>query len=85
MGITAVFADSAVDWFAENGYSAAYGARYLKRLIVSRAEDPMALAIISGKLASGGTVTFSGQNGELQTVFSKPAALTDKEKSLSPP
>ena len=71
MGIQAVFTDSAADWFAEHGYSAAYGARHLKRLIVARAEDPVAKAIIAGELQSGGTVTFAAENGELKLSFSK--------------
>ena len=70
MGITAIFDESAVDWFAENGYDAAYGARHLKRLIVTRAEDPVAHAIIAGELPTGGTATFSAKNGALDFHFS---------------
>ncbi len=70
MGIAAVFEDSAVDWFAENGYDAAYGARHLKRLIVTKAEDPIARAIISGELQSGGSAMFRAANGKLELAFS---------------
>ncbi len=72
MGIDAVFEDSAVDWFAENGYDAAYGARYLKRLIVAEAEDPIAHAIISGGLAEGGGVNFRAADGNLQYAIKAP-------------
>ena len=71
MNIRAVFADSAADWFAARGYSAAYGARHLKRLIVTNAEDPIAKAILSGELPNGGAVTCAAEQGELRLSFSQ--------------
>ena len=64
MEIDAFFDDGAADWFADHGCDAAYGARYLKRLIVSRAEDPIAHAIISDALHAGDTVRFTAKDGE---------------------
>ena len=59
-----------MDWFAENGYDAAYGARHLKRLIVTKAEDPVARAILTGELPNGGTVAFTAKDGELRLSVS---------------
>ena len=75
MGICAAFEDSAADWFAEHGYNAAYGARQLKRLIVTRAEDPVARAIISGELRPGGEVRFTVENGDLVQKILAPAPV----------
>ncbi|WP_395666060.1 ATP-dependent chaperone ClpB [Methylocella sp.] len=41
------------DWLAEKGYDPAYGARPLKRAIQKNLQDPLAEAILSGKVHDG--------------------------------
>ena len=81
--INAVFTESAADWFAENGYDGHYGARYLKRLIVTKVEDPVAHAIISGELKDGDTVTFTVSDGALQYAVAPSQASAEPTRSDS--
>ena len=55
--ITLVTTDAALDWLAEKGYDATYGARPLKRLIQTALADRLALDILEGKVHDGDTVT----------------------------
>jgi len=48
--------DKAVKWLADHGYDPAFGARPLKRLIISAVEDTIADLILSGAVSDGGTV-----------------------------
>lgn len=48
--------DKAIKWLAERGYDPAFGARPLKRLIMSEVEDKIADLILSGDVGDGGTV-----------------------------
>ncbi|MBL1404486.1 MAG: ATP-dependent chaperone ClpB [Hyphomicrobiales bacterium] len=45
--------DDAVEWLAERGYDAAYGARPLKRVIQSELQDPLAEKILLGEIHDG--------------------------------
>ncbi|MGA9857042.1 MAG: ATP-dependent chaperone ClpB [Solirubrobacteraceae bacterium] len=47
------------------GYDPTYGARPLKRVIQKRLVDPLALAILEGRFASGDTVQVGAADGEL--------------------
>jgi len=57
--------DKAVEWLADTGFDPAFGARPLKRLIMSAVEDPIADAILSGKIAEGGTADVDVKGKEL--------------------
>ena len=48
--------DEVKDHLAENGYSEAYGARPLRRLIQRKVEDSLAEEILSGKYSAGDTI-----------------------------
>ncbi len=50
---------------AEAGYDPVYGARPLKRVIQQRVETPVARLIVSGRIASGGTVKVDAREGEI--------------------
>ena len=54
--ITLDISDSAIKWLADNGYDSVFGARPLKRLIMSAVEDKIADLILSGAVLDGGTV-----------------------------
>ena len=49
----------AYDFLAEKAYDPLYGARPLKRVINNRIENPLARAIISGKVTEGGVMKFT--------------------------
>ncbi len=42
--------NAAKDWLAENGYDAEFGARPLKRLIQQEVENPLAMALLNGRV-----------------------------------
>ena len=57
--------DNAIKWLAENGYDSVFGARPLKRLIMSAVEDKIADLILSGAVTDGGTVVVDTHGKEL--------------------
>lgn len=54
--ITMHISDKAIHWLGENGYDPVFGARPLKRLIMSSVEDRIADMILSNKIGDGGTI-----------------------------
>lgn len=69
-GITLVLDDSARDLLIEQGYDPVYGARPLKRAIQSLIQNPLAIRLLNGEIASGSTVNVTAENGEMK--FSSP-------------
>jgi ATP-dependent Clp protease ATP-binding subunit ClpA len=57
--------DEARKWLAKEGYSAAFGARPLSRLIDDKVRKPMADELLFGELSSGGTVTVDLEDGAI--------------------
>ncbi len=57
--ITLKLDDAAHDWFAENGFSAEFGARPLKRIIVQEIENPLSIMLLDGEVSDGATVAVS--------------------------
>ncbi|MDR1696932.1 MAG: AAA family ATPase, partial [Rickettsiales bacterium] len=55
----------AVEWLAYNGFDMNYGARPLRRFIMTMVEDPIADMILSGKIIDGGTVKVDVKGKEL--------------------
>ncbi|RLD03555.1 MAG: type VI secretion system ATPase TssH, partial [Chloroflexota bacterium] len=55
-GYTLDVTKSAKKYLADLGYDPAYGARPLKRVIQRQLQDPLALAILSGKFSPGDTI-----------------------------
>jgi ATP-dependent Clp protease ATP-binding subunit ClpB len=53
------------DWLAEKGYDPAYGARPLKRVIQKHLQDPLAEAILAGRVKDGETVDVGVSGGKL--------------------
>ncbi|MDX2142293.1 MAG: ATP-dependent chaperone ClpB [Rhodospirillaceae bacterium] len=64
-GIMITLDDKARAWLAEHGYDPAYGARPLKRVIQRNLENPLATAVLEGKIADGATVKVSAGEGGL--------------------
>ncbi len=63
--ITLDITDKAIKWLADNGYDSVFGARPLKRLIMSAIEDKVADMILSGAVTDGGTVVVDTHGKEL--------------------
>ncbi len=63
--ITLDITDKAIKWLADNGYDSVFGARPLKRLIMSAVEDKIADLILSGAVVEGGTVVVDTHGKDL--------------------
>jgi ATP-dependent Clp protease ATP-binding subunit ClpB len=53
------------DWLAETGYDPVYGARPLKRIIQRTLQNPLAEAVLGGRVADGETVEVTTGEGGL--------------------
>jgi ATP-dependent Clp protease ATP-binding subunit ClpB len=70
--ITLKLTKAARDLIAERGYDPQFGARPLKRTIQSDLENPLAKAIIAGKIKEGDTISADcPEKGEEALVFKK--------------
>jgi len=65
-GITIELDQSAKDLLILEGYDPVYGARPLKRAIQTLIQNPLAVSLLKGDIASGQTVRVSGENGEMK-------------------
>jgi ATP-dependent Clp protease ATP-binding subunit ClpB len=66
--ITLELDDGARTWLANRGYEPAYGARPLKRVIQRHVQDPLAEAILAGKVKDGELVYLTVRDGDLKLV-----------------
>ena len=66
MGITINVTSSAKKYLVDSGYDKKYGARPLRRALVTKVEDPLAEEILSGKVKAGDTVKISYSGKELK-------------------
>ncbi|PWU92995.1 ATP-dependent Clp protease subunit, heat shock protein 78 (HSP78) [Trypanosoma cruzi] len=64
------------DWFGENGYSAVYGARPLKRLVQSVLLNRLALMLLDGRVREKETVKVEMRAGEVYVVPNHEAVNT---------
>ncbi|MBM2827431.1 MAG: ATPase, partial [Dehalococcoidia bacterium] len=71
-GMTLEITTAAKDWLATKGYSEAFGARPLRRLIQDTVEDKLSEAILGGNYSSGDAVLIDCEEGE---IVLKSAAL----------
>ncbi|MCC6328608.1 MAG: ATP-dependent chaperone ClpB [Acidobacteria bacterium] len=67
-GISLELDESARDLLVKEGYDPVYGARPLKRAIQTMIQNPLAVKLLNGEVASGQKVKVSAENGEM--VFS---------------
>ncbi len=63
--ITLAMEPSGIDWLAEAGYDPVYGARPLKRVIQRSLQNPLAEAILGGRIKDGDTVHVGAGEGGL--------------------
>ncbi|MHB1204748.1 MAG: ATP-dependent chaperone ClpB [Rhodospirillaceae bacterium] len=64
-GIEITLDASAKTWLGEHGYDPVYGARPLKRVIQRNLENPLAMAVLEGRVGAGATVEISAAGGGL--------------------
>jgi ATP-dependent Clp protease ATP-binding subunit ClpB len=60
--------DAAKDWLTDRGYDPVFGARPLKRVLRKQLEDKVALALLDGRVAEGGTVKVDVEGDELRVA-----------------
>ncbi|MCQ2599685.1 MAG: AAA family ATPase, partial [Alphaproteobacteria bacterium] len=63
--MTLEVSDTAVKWLAEHGFDSVFGARPLKRLIMSAVEDKIADLILSGNFSDGSIIHIDVSGKEL--------------------
>ena len=63
---------AAAEWIADKGYDDKMGARPLGRVIQEHLKKPLAEELLFGKLAKGGIVNVSVENGELKLEINGP-------------
>jgi ATP-dependent Clp protease ATP-binding subunit ClpB len=67
-GVTIELDESAKDLLVSEGYDPVYGARPLKRAIQTMIQNPLAVKLLKGEIASGQTVRISAANGEMEFI-----------------
>ena len=72
--ITLEVDEAALDLLAAEGYDPTYGARPLRRVIQRRLQDPLAMAILDGRLHDGGTARVTARDQELVIETGAPTA-----------
>jgi ATP-dependent Clp protease ATP-binding subunit ClpB len=65
-GITLELDDSAKELLVKEGYDPVYGARPLKRAIQTLLQNPLAVKLLQGEIASGQTIRVSADEGEMK-------------------
>ena len=64
-GLTVEFTASAIDLLTQQGYSAEYGARPLKRVIQRTVEDKLSEALLAGRIKKGDTIRIDASMGKI--------------------
>jgi ATP-dependent Clp protease ATP-binding subunit ClpB len=65
-GISIELDDSARELIIEEGYDPVYGARPLRRAIQNLVQNPLAVSLLKGEIASGNTVRVSALDGAMK-------------------
>jgi ATP-dependent Clp protease ATP-binding subunit ClpB len=65
-GITIELDETAKELLVKEGYDPVYGARPLKRAIQTLIQNPLAVSLLKGDVASGQTVRISAEDGEMK-------------------
>ena len=80
-GVTFELTSPAKEFLAEKGYSAAFGARPLRRAIQKHVEDPLAEEILKGQFSGGCEVIVDRKEGEKRLRFDIRARGKEKPKA----
>lgn len=76
--------DDARTWLAEKGYDSQMGARPMGRLIQEKIRRPLADELLFGKLASGGLVMVTVEDGELKLESTSAEEVKDRDENTTP-
>ena len=77
--LTVEVTDEVKDHLAKNGYSEAYGARPLRRIIQRKIEDNLAEEILTGKYGQGDTIRITLDDND-KIAFEKVSKRKSKAK-----
>lgn len=78
-GLAVEVTDNVKDFLAKDGYSEAYGARPLRRLIQKKIEDILAEEILTNKYAEGDTIVLDMNEEKDKIIFEKGKSSKKKE------
>lgn len=70
-GITLVYSEAVIDYFAEKGYDPVFGARPLRRLLEQEVLDEIAMLLLEAKLKRGDKVNLKIENAKVQFEITK--------------
>jgi ATP-dependent Clp protease ATP-binding subunit ClpB len=70
--------EEAADWLGELGFDPAFGARPLKRTIQRNLENPLAVALLDGRLREGDAAEFDVKNGEIVLKTIKGGSVSEE-------
>ena len=73
---------AAIEWFVENGYDKAMGARPMARLVQSTLKAPLANEILFGKLTNGGIAFVDAEDGKIVIKYESAPKPDSGEKIL---
>lgn len=76
--VTLRVTDEAKVWLAQKGYSPAYGARPMGRLIQDKIKNPLVDEMLFGSLQKGGTAVFDVENDEIVLKDREPGSRSLK-------
>ena len=79
-GLKIRLTDGARAYLVEHGYDPSMGARPMRRLLQREIEDPVSVAVLDGKVKSGGEIEIDCTDGGLAVCFSEP-----EEEAVSVP
>ena len=79
-GLKIRLTDGARRYLVEHGYDPSMGARPMRRLLQREIEDPVSVAVLDGKVKSGGEIEIDCTDGGLEVCFSEP-----EEEAISVP
>ena len=79
-GVKIELDDSARELLINEGYDPVYGARPLKRAIQTLVQNPLAVALLKGEIATGQTVKVTAENGAMRFT---PVVSSTKEAASS--
>ena len=71
LGMELVPDEAAVEQLARDGFDPAYGARPLRRLVRDKVEDPIAEAVLSGRMAAGDRLKLKVEENTLVIAVEK--------------
>ena len=71
LGMELVPDEAAVEQLAQDGFDPAYGARPLRRLVRDKVEDPIAEAVLSGRMAAGDRLKLKVEENTLVIAVEK--------------